>query len=82
MFESPVCKTELPAELGLNNMAITYQKVVFVFITHFIIILQGHFILAGTFNEQDNYDLLPSVGTDLGVCTTIRPLVRPPLRLW
>ena len=36
---------------------------------------KGWFILKGEFNEQYNYHLRPDVGTDMGICATINPIV-------
>ena len=39
---------------------------------------KGWFILKAEFNEHYNYHLRPAVGTDMGICATINPIVRKP----
>ena len=40
-----------------------------------MILIKGQFILAGLFNDSYNYELYPDIGTDMGLCKTIRPMV-------
>ena len=41
-----------------------------------MILIQGHFILDASFNDINNFDLYPNIGTEVGVCKTINPMVR------
>ena len=43
--------------------------------------LQGHFILDASFNDNNNFELYPNIGTEVGVCKTINPMVRNISRL-
>ena len=61
----------------INNMSIQYRKVnpVYNILIPSCILYQGHFILAASFNESYNFGLFPGIGTDMGLCKTIKPMV-------
>ena len=40
-----------------------------------VLYTQGHFILGAEFNQTYSYNLYPDIGTESGVCKTIRPMV-------
>ena len=45
----------------INAMSVLYNK--------------GHFILGAEMEENFNYALYPDVGTEMGMCKTIKPMV-------
>ena len=61
-FNETHCNIEFMIEDFVNLMSVTYTK--------------GHFILGAEFNETSVHDLYPDIGTDTGVCKTIKPSVR------
>ena len=61
-FNDTHCNIEFMIEDFVNLMSVTYNK--------------GHFILGAEFNESSVHDLYPDIGTETGVCKTIKPSVR------
>ena len=62
-FENGKCVFEVPVEIEdfINQFSVTYGK--------------GSFILKGSFLGRSNYHLRTSVGTDMGICASINPVV-------
>ena len=60
-FNTTHCNIDLSIYDFINLMSVQYKK--------------GHFILGAEFNETSNYEMYPDVGTETGVCKTIRPMV-------
>ena len=63
-FENGKCVFEVPVDIEdfINQFSVTYGK--------------GSFILKGSFQGRSNYHLRTSVGTDMGICASINPVVR------
>ena len=61
-FNDTHCNIEFMIEDFVNLMSVTYNK--------------GHFILGAVFNESSVHNLYPDIGTETGVCKTIKPSVR------
>lgn len=60
-FNGTVCDIKIEVEDYINHMSVQYGK--------------GRFILAAKFNSTYNYELYPDVGTDIGICKTVKPMV-------
>ena len=62
-FENGKCVFEVPVDIEdfINQFSVTYGK--------------GSFILKGSFQGRTNYHLRTSVGTDMGICASINPVV-------
>ena len=60
-FNGTHCNIKFFIEDFVNLMSVTYNK--------------GHFILGAEANGTALYDLYPDVGTDQGICKTIKPSV-------
>ena len=60
-FDGTKCGIRLRIEDFINLMSVTYNK--------------GHFILGAEFNRTSIFDLFPDIGTETGICKTIRPSV-------
>ena len=62
-FENGKCVFEVPVDIEdfINQFSVTYGK--------------GSFILKGSFQGRSNYYLRTSVGTDMGYCASINPVV-------
>ena len=69
-FENGKCVFEVPVDIEdfINQFSVTYGK--------------GSFILKGSFHGRTNYHLRTSVGTDMGICASINPVVsvKPKIR--
>ena len=68
-FENGKCVFDAPVTIEdfINKFSVTYGK--------------GFFILKGSFQERANYHIRTSVGTDMGICATINPVVSSKRRL-
>ena len=62
-FENGKCVFEVPVTIEdfINQFSVTYGK--------------GAFILKGSFQGRTNYHIRTSVGTDMGICASINPVV-------
>ena len=60
-FDGTKCGIPFQIEDFINLMSITYNK--------------GHFILGAEANGTSIFDLYPDIGTETGICKTIRPSV-------
>ena len=60
-FNGTHCLTDIMIEDFINAMSVLYNK--------------GHFILGAEMEENFNYALYPDVGTEMGMCKTIKPMV-------
>ena len=60
-FDGTTCGIRFGIVDFINLMSITYNK--------------GHFILGAEFNGTSIFDLFPDIGTETGICKTIRPSV-------
>merc|ERR1711936_1313538 len=62
-FENGKCVFDAPVTIEdfINKFSVTYGK--------------GFFILKGSFQERANYHLRTSVGTDMGICASINPVI-------
>ena len=69
-FENGKCVFDAPVTIEdfINKFSVTYGK--------------GFFILKGSFQERANYHIRTSVGTDMGICATINPVVSSKRRLF
>ena len=61
-FNGTHCLTDIMIEDFINAMSVLYNK--------------GHFILGAEMGENFNYALYPDVGSEMGMCKTIKPMVR------
>ena len=61
-FNGTHCLTDIMIEDFINAMSVLYHK--------------GHFILGAEMEDNFNFALYPDVGTEMGICKTIKPMVR------
>ena len=61
-FNGTHCLADIMIEDFINAMSVLYHK--------------GHFILGAEMEENFNFALYPDVGTEMGICKTIKPMVR------
>ena len=76
-FDGTACNAPIKIEDFVNAMSAQYLKVPEGNYCSFLSSqLQGHFILDASFNDNNNFELYPNIGTEVGVCKTINPMVR------
>ena len=81
-FDGTACNAPIKIEDFVNAMSAQYLKVPEGNYCSFLSSqLQGHFILDASFNDNNNFELYPNIGTEVGVCKTINPMVRNISRL-
>ena len=61
-FNGTHCLIDIMIEDFINAMSVLYHK--------------GHFILGAEMEDNFNFALYPDVGTEMGMCKTIKPMVR------
>ena len=65
-YNGSYCVTDIDIGDFINAMSVLYHK--------------GHFILGAEFSEMSQYEMYPDVGTEVGMCRTIKPMVSHHLR--